>query len=918
MNEKPRYAIPVGPYLGKSALLKMGYLDASSCLAMTSMTIAELWSREKASLRRGCPFRQKDLDPYFTVEEIEEARRSLAKRLQGWARAEKRAEYDEARAARRAEYDKARGKRVSGRRLNDRLQGGMIVGVDSEGVKVGEPFILERGRPKTVLREDVRNWIDPGKSVYFRQRTCLWMAGGVEGFEDAILYSPDGLRSERIFEFLCSLPRKFSCSDPRAKQPIFVGFGFGYDIAQILADLPKQELWEVRKGKPWVKRNDPTWRANYEGWVLWRGYAVAVLPGKKIKICKLRDPNRPFKWRLDKNGETRRTVDWIERIIIYDAFGFFQTSLVNAIKKMPDVVSKEELAIIKAGKDERGWIELKDLGPEKFEELKRYTGLELKALTRMMEKTRQALHDADPERPIKLRHLYGAGAAAQALLLSRLSGEARSILGKIETGGEEYGRSAALTEAAVAETIEETVDRVLGEITPVSEENELYNKAIIWAIHAFHGGRNELIKQGRTRKTLYSNDISSAYPAQIAELPSMKGGRWVYCKNPTREQIEQSNMLSMFRVATRGFRLDLPFYPRPYRNSDGSVMYPPFVNGICMRDEVLGTFQWRDTFARERRDADYAFFPEGGVIEVSEALFFEPADPNERPFAWVRELFDYRAELLKVDPNDVRAIVIKLMLNSIYGKLAQGVGSPSSPPRFASPWMAAAITAGTRRKLLQAALTAPDAIVSFATDGIVSEKPLKIPTSAPGVKELGKWEHTKIVKDGGVFVQSGFYLLCEGAAKGEDGLTPKTRGFNPARAGDEKLPWKERLARIMLEDIPACWREGRPVYEFDYWQYIGLGTAVQSPATEAVIGCWKLSRRSQKLDVISRKRIVPAGARLRRSRAERLIALDVNDWSEDLIAGKLSAPHKPEWMNVDAENELERSEETENAIAGLA
>ena len=85
---KPRYAVPIGPYLDKSALLKMGYLDASSSLAMTSVTIAELWSREKARLRRGCPFRQKDLDPYFTVEEIEEARRSLAKRLQGWARAE--------------------------------------------------------------------------------------------------------------------------------------------------------------------------------------------------------------------------------------------------------------------------------------------------------------------------------------------------------------------------------------------------------------------------------------------------------------------------------------------------------------------------------------------------------------------------------------------------------------------------------------------------------------------------------------------------------------------------------------------------------------------------------------------------------------------------------------------------------------
>jgi hypothetical protein len=450
---------PLGPYLDKSALLKAGFREASSSLVtMTPMSYAEFWSREKASLRRGFRGRQEDLSPYYVLEECEEAARRFAERIQKLARAEKRAEYDKARAARHAEYDKARGKRVSGRRLNDRPQGGMIVGVDSEGVNIGEPFILERGRPQTVLREDVRKWIDAGESVYFRQRTCLWMAGGVEGFEEAILWSGDWLTSERIFEFLCSLPRKFSCSDPHARQPIFVGYGFSYDIAQILSGLPKQELWEVRKGKPWVKRDDPTWRVNYEGWVLWRGYAVAVLPGKKIKICKLRDPNRPFKWRVDKNGETRRTVDWIERIVIYDVLGFFQTGFVNAIKKMPDVASKEELVIIKAGKDKRGWIELKDLGPEKFGELKLYTGTELKPLTRMIEKTRQALHDADPERPIRLRHLHGAGAAAQGLLTSRLSSEARSILGRIETGEEEYGRSPALAEAAMAETTEDTVE----------------------------------------------------------------------------------------------------------------------------------------------------------------------------------------------------------------------------------------------------------------------------------------------------------------------------------------------------------------------------------------------------------------------------------------------------------------------------
>ena len=44
----------------------------------------------------------------------------------------------------------------------------------------------------------------------------------------------------------------------------------------------------------------------------------------------------------------------------------------------------------------------------------------------------------------------------------------------------------------------------------------------------------------------------------------------------------------------------------------------------------------------------------------------------------------------------------------------------------ASRFLAAAITAGTRLKLIEAALTAPDSIVCFATDGIVSTTPLDV------------------------------------------------------------------------------------------------------------------------------------------------------------------------------------------------
>ena len=230
--------------------------------------------------------------------------------------------------------------------------------------------------------------------------------------------------------------------------------------------------------------------------------------------------------------------------------------------------------------------------------------------------------------------------------------------------------------------------------------------------------------------------------------------------------MEESNRLSMFHVRTL-FAVGEAFYPLPYRNGDGSIMFPSHAQGCYMRDDVLAAFEWRDVLGH------HGLYRDGGLIDVKEALFFEPGEPDARPFAWVRELFDYRAALVKTDANDVRAIVIKLMLNSIYGKFAQGVGNPGSPPRFASPWMAAAITAGTRRKLLRASLTAPKAIVSLMTDGIVAEKMLPIATSAPGVKELGEWEAAKVHESGGVFVQSGFYYLTK----------PKTRGFKAAKAG---------------------------------------------------------------------------------------------------------------------------------------
>jgi hypothetical protein len=254
----------------------------------------------------------------------------------------------------------------------------------------------------------------------------------------------------------------------------------------------------------------------------------------------------------------------VERIEIFDVVGFFQSSLLKAIKTFPGLVTPEELEILKRGKADRGHV-TKENVRDKMPGLKLYTANELKVTAKMMELVRITLETAVPGRPIKLKKWWGAGAIAQALLEDYLGKGGRAKLGDIKT--------------------------------PLGSQDEDSRRPLEWALRAYFGGRGELLKQGRTSGTLYLYDIASAYPAQIAKLPSMEGGKWVYRKNPTREEIYQS-MLSMFRVETHNFKYDLPFYPFAFRTETGAIMFPANVKGIYMRDEVIGGFKWLDEFDR--------------------------------------------------------------------------------------------------------------------------------------------------------------------------------------------------------------------------------------------------------------------------------------------------------------------------------
>jgi hypothetical protein len=386
----------------------------------------------------------------------------------------------------------------------------------------------------------------------------------------------------------------------------------------------------------------------------------------------------------------------------------------------------------------------------------------------------------------------------------------------------------------------------------------------------------------------------------------------------------------MFEVKTHNYGHDLPFYALPYRTHTGSIMFPPNVWGYYMRDHVIAAYKHFDTFMGMERLIDGRVYRNPPEIEIVRAWLFKPAI-DHKPLGFARMLFDYRAKLVKADKNDSRGQVIKLDINAMYGKMAQRIGRKGQPPKYASLWYAAAITAGTQRQLMEAALTNPDAIVAFATDGIYSIAPLSV--SIPAEKTLGKWEMEK--GNGGSFIQSGVYTVHLLDKEGVVKVKAKSRGFTPDNAEKkEGENYKDVLDRTLRQTIPALWASGDDAYSFPYQQYINLGLSVQSGSETGLIGCWRLSPRKLQLNTMSNKRILPGEAKinatkktgqeykltnkeikLRESRANKLIALPVMPIIPEPT--KISGKSSIDWL--DEKTRLERIEvdDQDNVMAGL-
>jgi len=260
---------------------------------------------------------------------------------------------------------------------------------------------------------------------------------------------------------------------------------------------------------------------------------------------------------------------------------------------------------------------------------------------------------------------------------------------------------------------------------------------------------------------------------------------------------------------------DTEWAPFPWRKQDGSIRYPREGVGWYWSTEI---------------EAAITRFPE--QIEILDT--YQAEGLLEYPFReLIRESFNYRLELKKNGhPSNV---AVKLILNSLYGKFAQTVGTA----RFYSAIWAGLITAQTRAQLLQ--VLSPD-VVCMMTDSIWSTHPIspeKISLSnATHGSSLGTWEkqdETRLV-----LAEAGLYE----ATKPDGTRSLWQRGFDKRTPVD--IPG---LVHTWLYEDPTY----SPVYKVNRFIGMGLASVTSYPWRKWVI----LDRKIEPVPLVGTSKRLP-------------------------------------------------------------
>jgi DNA polymerase type B, organellar and viral len=534
------------------------------------------------------------------------------------------------------------------------------------------------------------------------------------------------LSSESCLQFLLDSAELY----PRATN---VGFGFNYDVSNMLKDLPKSKLRVLRA----------------HNHVRWHGYRIEHVPKKWFSVSK--------------DGA---------HIKIFDVQSFFNTSLVGALEswdigpfasasltstdvlsqspvpEIPSVASMDALSeaeIVRLFKRLRSEFLWKDIAA-----IKRYMDLELKYTVQLMDALRESFRKVGYD----IHAWYGPGALARAAFRKH----------KI---------------AACMDTCTESVRKA--------------------AKYAYFGGRFEQIIVGHVQGPVYLADINSAYPYACTFLPNLAQGHW------ERARDFVPDTFSVWHVSYEGPKDANMVHPLPFRDSHGSVSFPNRVSGWYWEPEIHALLD----------------SPLAKYLTVHGGHVFKENNSSDRPFAFLEGYYLKRNALKRA--GDSAEYTLKLVINSIYGQLAQRVGwderTGQAPKSFQLEW-AGYITSHCRARVWTAAFSAGESLISIDTDGVAATRPWPMENS----NRLGDWE-IKSYEDG-VFWASGIYSL-----RNADGwATPKSRGMDK----DLRGAFKNIDAELLLEHC----RTGEPL-RMSKKLFYSYPIALQSREFSSVLNTWR-------------------------------------------------------------------------------
>ena len=239
--------------------------------------------------------------------------------------------------------------------------------------------------------------------------------------------------------------------------------------------------------------------------------------------------------------------------------------------------------------------------------------------------------------------------------------------------------------------------------------------------NAFIGGRIECLQYGHSSRGGYQYDMRSAYPWAMTQLPSFVGTWTKYKGDPGQLPY------AMYLIEWSGYDNPALPAPLPYRTKSGSIVYPAQGKALIWSPEI----ELIRSLSKDKLN-----------YKILETWAFEPFNPDTRPFKFMETLYTKRKYLWEIGEHGA-ANILKLGLNSIWGKTAQRVGwSENNLPTYHNLVIAGLTTSYVRAAVYKAAMADLDAVVAIETDALITRRRLKSSDLKQG-NELGEWVETQ-------------------------------------------------------------------------------------------------------------------------------------------------------------------------------